>query len=144
MTAHEDYWLAMSRGARIMDLDRDEALRLLAAKKVGRLGFLHEGSPMIMPMNFTLADERIVFRTLAHGAAARAVTTAVAFEVDDIDDFLEAGWSVVVTGTAELLTEEELARLRGDNAPDPWAEGPRTLFVAIPIDQVTGRQLIPR
>jgi nitroimidazol reductase NimA-like FMN-containing flavoprotein (pyridoxamine 5'-phosphate oxidase superfamily) len=68
----------------------------------------------------------------------------VAFEVDDIDDFLEAGWSVVVTGTAELLTEEELARLRGDNAPDPWAEGPRTLFVAIPIDQVTGRQLIPR
>jgi nitroimidazol reductase NimA-like FMN-containing flavoprotein (pyridoxamine 5'-phosphate oxidase superfamily) len=144
MTAHEDYWLAMSRGARIMDLDRDEALRLLAAKKVGRLGFLHEGSPMIMPMNFTLADERIVFRTLAHGAAARAVTTAVAFEVDDIDDFLEAGWSVVVTGTAELLTEEELARLRGDNAPEPWAEGPRTLFVAIPIDQVTGRQLIPR
>jgi nitroimidazol reductase NimA-like FMN-containing flavoprotein (pyridoxamine 5'-phosphate oxidase superfamily) len=144
MTAHEDYWLAMSRGARIMDLDRDEALRLLAAKKVGRLGFLHEGSPMIMPMNFTLADQRIVFRTLAHGAAARAVTTAVAFEVDDIDDFLEAGWSVVVTGTAELLTEEELARLRGDNAPDPWAEGPRTLFVAIPIDQVTGRQLIPR
>jgi nitroimidazol reductase NimA-like FMN-containing flavoprotein (pyridoxamine 5'-phosphate oxidase superfamily) len=144
MTAHEDYWLAMSRGARIMDLDRDEALRLLAAKKVGRLGFLHEGSPMIMPMNFTLADQRIVFRTLAHGAAARAVTTTVAFEVDDIDDFLEAGWSVVVTGTAELLTEEELARLRGDNAPDPWAEGPRTLFVAIPIDQVTGRQLIPR
>ena len=143
MTTHEDYWLAMSRGARIMDLDRDESLRLLAAKKVGRLAFLHEGSPMIMPMNFALADERIVFRTLAHGLAARALDTVVAFEVDDIDDFLEAGWSVVVSGTAELLTEEQLARLRGD-APDPWAEGPRTLFLAIPIDQVTGRQLIPR
>ena len=143
MTTHEDYWLAMSRGAKVLDLDRAESLRLLAAKKVGRLGFLHEGAPMIMPMNFTLADERIVLRTLAHGTAARAVNTAVAFEVDDIDDFLEAGWSVVVTGTAELLTEAELARLRGD-APDPWAEGPRTLFVAIPIDQVTGRQLIPR
>jgi hypothetical protein len=99
---------------------------------------------MIMPMNFTLSDERIVFRTLAHGAAARAVTTAVAFEVDDIDDFLEAGWSVVVSGTAELLTEEELARLSGGGAPDPWVEGPRTLFVAIPIDQVSGRQLVPR
>ena len=144
MTTHEDYWLAMSRGAKILDLDRAESLRLLAAKKVGRLGFLHEGAPMIMPMNFTLADDRIVFRTLAHGTAARAITSAVAFEVDDIDDFLEAGWSVVVTGTAELLTEEELGRLHGGDAPDPWAEGPRTLFVAIPIDQVTGRQLVPR
>jgi len=144
MTTHEDYWLAMSRGAKILDLDRAESLRLLAAKKVGRLGFLHEGAPMIMPMNFILTDERIVFRTLAHGAAAHAVTTAVAFEVDDIDDFLEAGWSVVVTGTAELLTEEELARLLGGDAPDPWVEGPRTLFVGVPIDQVSGRQLVPR
>jgi nitroimidazol reductase NimA-like FMN-containing flavoprotein (pyridoxamine 5'-phosphate oxidase superfamily) len=143
MTTHEDYWLAMSRGAAILDLDRAESLRLLAAKKVGRLGFLQEGAPMIMPMNFTLADDRIIFRTLAHGSAARAVDTAVVFEVDDIDDFLEAGWSVVVSGTAELLTEEELSALRGD-APDPWVEGPRTLFLAIPADQVTGRQLIPR
>ena len=67
MTTHEDYWLAMSRGAKIVDLDRAESLRLLAAKKVGRLGFLHEGAPMIMPMNFALDDERIIFRTLAHG-----------------------------------------------------------------------------
>lgn len=143
MTAHEDYWLAMSRGAKIVDLDRSESLRLLAAKKVGRLAFVHEGGPMIMPMNFTLAGERIILRTLAHGSAARAVDHPVAFEVDDIDDFLEAGWSVVVTGTAELLTEEELAALRGD-APEPWAEGPRTLFVAVPIRHVTGRQLVPR
>lgn len=142
MTAHEDYWLAMSRGARIVDIDRAEALRLLAAKQVGRLAFVSDARPVIMPMNFTLMGERIVFRTLAHGSLARAVDTAVAFEVDDIDDFLEAGWSVVVNGTAELLSESELARLR-DHAPEPWAEGPRTLFVAIPIEQVSGRQLIP-
>lgn len=143
MTAHEDYWLAMSRGAKIVDLDRDESLRLLAAKKVGRLAFVHDGAPLIIPMNFTLADERIVFRTLAHGAGARAVDAPVAFEVDDIDDFLEAGWSVVVSGTAELLSEAELSRLRGA-APEPWAEGPRTLFVAVPISSITGRQLVPR
>ena len=75
MTAHEDYWLAMSHGARIVDLDRAESLRLLAAKKIGRLAFVNEGAPMIMPMNFTLADERIIFRTLAHGLGARAVDT---------------------------------------------------------------------
>ena len=143
MTAHEDYWLAMSRGARVVDLDRAESLRLLAAKKVGRLAFVHDGAPMIMPMNFTLADGRLIFRTLAHGLVAHAVDNAVAFEVDDIDDFLEAGWSVVVAGTAALLNEEELAALHG-NAPEPWAEGPRTLFLAVPVDHVTGRQLVPR
>ena len=68
----------------------------------------------------------------------------MAFEVDDIDDFLEAGWSVVVSGTAELLTEAELNRLAGGEAPEPWVEGPRTLFLAIPIEQVSGRQLVPR
>lgn len=142
MTAHEDYWLAMSRGARVVDIDRAEALRLLAAKQVGRMAFVSDGRPMILPMNFTLTEDRIVFRTFAHGSLARAVDTPVAFEVDDIDDFLEAGWSVVVSGTAELLSEAELARL-SDHAPDPWAEGPRTLFISIPIDQVSGRQLIP-
>ena len=143
MTAHEDYWLAMSRGAKIMDLDRAESLRLLAAKKVGRLAFVTDGVPMIMPMNFTLAGDQLIFRTLAHGSVARAVDNAVAFEVDDIDDFLEAGWSVVVSGRATLLSEAELARLHGGE-PEPWAEGPRTLFLAIPIEQVSGRQLIPR
>lgn len=142
MTAH-DYWLAMSRGAKIVELDRTESLRLLAAKKVGRLAFVNDGTPTVMPMNFTLAGDRIVFRTLAHGSGARAVDTPVAFEVDDIDDFLEAGWSVVVNGTAELLTEEQLNQLR-EHAPEPWAEGPRTLFVAIPLEQISGRQLVPR
>jgi len=143
MTAHEDYWLALSRGARVVDLDREESLRLLAAQKGGRLAFLSDEGPKIMPMNFTLAGERIVFRTLAHRVVARAVDTAVAFEVDDIDDFLEAGWSVVVTGPAQLLSEAELAALGGD-APSPYSEGPRTLFVAVAVEQVSGRQLIPR
>lgn len=98
MTAHEDYWLAMSRGARIVDLIGTSPC---VCSRPRRSATGLDGAPLIMPMNFTLADERIVFRTLAHGAAAHAVDTTVAFEVDDIDDFLEAGWSVVVTGKAE-------------------------------------------
>lgn len=142
MSAH-DYWLAMSRGAKVVELDRSESLRLLMAKKVGRLAFVNDGRPTVMPMNFTVSDERIVLRTLAHGSGARAVGSEVAFEVDDIDDFLEAGWSVVVNGSAQLLNEDELKQLHGDE-PEPWAEGPRTLFVAVPIDQISGRQLVPR
>ena len=144
MTVPEDYWLALSGGAKITELDRAESLQLLATKKVARLAFVHEGAPTILPMNFVLVDDRVVVRTVAHGTAARAVDTTVAVEVDDIDDFLESGWSVVVTGTAELFTEDQLDRLRLGSAPAPWVEGPRTLFVAIPLERVTGRRLIPR
>lgn len=143
MSTYEDYWLAMSRGATVVELDPVECRRLLEAKKVGRLALVRDGAPMIMPMNYVLTEDRLVFRTLAFGEASRAVDSPVAFEVDDIDDFLEAGWSVVVTGTAALLTEAELSRL-GWEAPIPWAEGPRTLFVAVPLDRVTGRRLLPR
>lgn len=143
MTTYEDHWLAMSRGAKVVELDRAESLSLLAAKKVGRLGFVHDGVPAILPMTFASTPERLLIRTLAYGAAARAVGSEVAFEIDDIDDFLEAGWSVVVTGTAELLTESQLAAV-ADDAPQPWAEGPRTLVIGVPLDRVTGRRLIPR
>lgn len=142
MIAQEDYWLAKSRGSRIVDLDREESLQLLAVKSVGRLAFMHDGTPHVLPMNFVVVNDQVVVRTLAHGVVAQAVDSTVSFEVDDIDDFLEAGWSVVVTGTARLLTEAEYADVH-DQAPDPWAGGPRTLFVKIPIEQITGRQVAP-
>lgn len=37
MTAR-DFWLALSRGGRVEELDRSECLELLAAVSVGRLG----------------------------------------------------------------------------------------------------------
>ena len=46
-------------------------------------------------------------------------------------------------GFATLLTEADLSRFL-DAAPHPWAEGPRTLFVGVPLEQVTGRRLLPR
>jgi hypothetical protein len=45
----------------------------------------------------------------------------VAFEVDDVDDFLEAGWCVLVRAGA-LLTDDQLELLES-NAPDPKAHG---------------------
>ena len=42
MIAPEGYWLAVSNGGKIVELDRAESLQLLAAKKVGRIGFLAE------------------------------------------------------------------------------------------------------
>ena len=122
MTTYEDYWLAMSRGATVVELDPVECRRLLEAKKVGRLALVRDGAPIIMPMNYVLTEDRLVFRTLASGEASRAVDSPVAFEVDDIDDFLEAGWSVVVTGTADAAHRGR-AVPAGVGGPDPVGGG---------------------
>jgi len=47
MTSSEDYWIASATGAKIVELDRAEALELLTAKKVGRIGFLAEDGPVV-------------------------------------------------------------------------------------------------
>jgi nitroimidazol reductase NimA-like FMN-containing flavoprotein (pyridoxamine 5'-phosphate oxidase superfamily) len=143
--AAEDYWLAVSSGGKIVELDRAESLELLAAKKVGRIGFLAEQGPVVLPMNYVLAGDHIIVRTVAFGVVARsAIDQKVAFEVGDVDDFLEAGWSVLVTGAGTLLSDDQLQQLKSGSSPDPWAEGPRTLFFSIACDQVSGRRLLPR
>jgi len=144
MGANEDHWLAVSRGAKLVELDRAESLELLTSKKVGRLGFLSESGPQILPLNYALVDDHVIVRTVAYGAAARgALDQRVAFEVDDVDEFLQAGWSVLVVGPAQLLSDAQLEQLRLGTAPEPWAEGPRTLFISIGCQQISGRRLIP-
>ena len=96
----EDYWPAGSSGAKIVELDRAESLDLLTAKKVGRIGFLAEDGPVVLPMNYVLSGDHIIVRTVAFGVVARsAIDQRVAFEVDDVDDFLEAGWTCAGQGS---------------------------------------------
>lgn len=144
MTESEDYWRAASTGAKVVELDRAESLELLTGKKVGRIGFLAEDGPVVLPMNYVLSDDHIIVRTAAFGIVARsAIDQKVAFEVDDVDDFLEAGWSVLVTGAGTLLSDQQLQQLKSGASSDPWAEGPRTLFFSIACEQVSGRRLLP-
>ena len=37
----------------------------------------------------------------------RCATARVAFEIDDIDEFLQRGWSVVAVGDAELVDDQD-------------------------------------
>ena len=95
-----------------------------------------------MPMNYVLSDEHLVIRTSPDNEVARcAVGHPVAFEVDDIDAFLQAGWSVLVSGTAEELPSRSLRAMDVDETPEPWAEGVRSLYIRIPLNRLTGRRV---
>src|SRR5688572_7047714 len=90
-----------------------ECLRLLAATSVGRVGVSVGALPAILPVNYVLDGDRIVFRTGAGAKLASAVRNAVVcFEVDRVDETWQSGWSVLVTGMATELTGADAERAR--------------------------------
>ena len=92
--------------------ERDECLKLLGTQTIGRLAVPDHGNypPHIVPVNFALDEDRIVFRSNAGLKFKLAILAehSVAFEVDSIDRQGRMAWSVVVQGRAELLNREEV------------------------------------
>jgi len=134
----------MYRNDGFRELDRQESLRLLAKAAVGRIVFTRQALPAVLPLNFRLGtDGAVLLRTSAASELARAVDGAVvAFEADEVDTVAHAGWSVVVTGPATLITdpaERECLTLTG---PRSWVPWPREVFVRIEPELVTGRILV--
>ena len=118
-------------------LDREECLHLLATSAVGRVAVTIGALPVILPVNFRMLDNRVVFRT-AVGTKLDAATcdAVVAFEVDHIDPTAQTGWSVMVTGIAR-----ETAMLDGPDTPD-WAPPGDCRLVEISTDMVSGRRVV--
>jgi nitroimidazol reductase NimA-like FMN-containing flavoprotein (pyridoxamine 5'-phosphate oxidase superfamily) len=126
---------------RLTELLEDECLELLTVKQVGRLAYADQDGPVVVPVNYVLHDRSVLFRTSPHSLLGRNVSNAVvAFEVDDIDDVTESGWSVLVRGRAEYLDVDDLPT--SDRRPAPWADGGRNLNVRIRPRSVTGRRLL--
>jgi len=124
----------------------DECIRLIGATPVGRVAFAMAGEIEIMPVNHTLDATTIVFRT-ATGSKLTAATQAsvVAFEVDGWDAVIEDGWSVVVHGRAEQVTDSDQLRRLDALSLRPWADAAeRPQWVRILPDAVTGRRVRKR
>ena len=120
-------------------LGRDECRSLLATRQVGRLAYCSAFGPRIMPMNHVLGDDALLVRAAPDSDAAREVPGHfVAFEVDDLDERLHAGWSVQVRGFAELLPIASIRVLDAARTPQPWADGDRSLLLRLPLTEVTG------
>jgi uncharacterized protein len=87
------------------DLSRNQCLRLLSSVKVGRVGVSIGALPVILPVNFVVVRENIVFHTVPgtklDAATAHAV---VAFEGDDYAEDGSWGWSVLIQGIASEIT----------------------------------------
>lgn len=126
----------------VVILDRYECAELLRANRVGRIGFLNDGWPAILPVNYVMDGDDVVIRTdsgtkfaaLRHGAE-------VSFEVDAIDPLYRSGWSVLVYGNAaEVEDTDELERVKNLGLR-AWHQGAKPFWIRIAPVLVTGRRL---
>ncbi len=122
-------------------LTRTECMARLSAGRVGRVAVNAQAMPAVVPVNYTLAEDLVVFRTKTDGLLARACDgSVVAFEIDCLSDEGDQGWSVMVIGVATLLTGGAATRAQRLNLVSAMGEG-RDQFVSISLGRVSGRRV---
>ena len=129
---------------RIEKLSRDECVRLLATEEVGRIGVVVARHPHVMPVNYVLDGEAIVFRTDIGTKLDGMTRSPIAFEVDHFDRQERRGWSVVVHGWAHEVTALDAPGLLdrvGALPLDTWVPGEQPYLVRLAPLSITGRRI---
>ena len=115
---------------------------LLKSVPVGRVGFVARGEVVILPVNFLVDGQDVLFATGA-GSKLSSVEVGhyVGFEADAYDPATRTGWSVVVNGFAEIMDDDEAARCDG-LGPTPWgAVADGRVWIRIRPTTVSGRRI---
>ena len=126
-------------------LDHDECMALLASVPIGRVAVIDSGEIAVLPVNHVVDEGRVCFRTAPGAKLDAGIMQHVAtFEADDYDAATGTGWSVVLKGRADLVTDpEELERLH-ESGVRPWSNPSfRTNWVTMHATSVTGRRIVP-
>jgi nitroimidazol reductase NimA-like FMN-containing flavoprotein (pyridoxamine 5'-phosphate oxidase superfamily) len=136
----------MSKAARFQELDEAECRRLLADQDVGRVAFVGiDGFPVVLPVNFVVDGELIALRTESGAKSEQVPMHRVAFEVDGFERWNESGWSVLVQGYGQDVTDalgHRFEDLRRRGLPT-WAPGLKDQWLAIDIHRISGRRIVP-
>jgi nitroimidazol reductase NimA-like FMN-containing flavoprotein (pyridoxamine 5'-phosphate oxidase superfamily) len=86
-----------------------EIERFLTCARVGRIGICLENGPYIVPVGYTYSNGKIFFHTCSKGLKMDGVrkNPNVCFEVDESLSDASMYKSVIVFGTAEIITDKE-------------------------------------
>ncbi len=128
-------------GFSTVELARPECLELLRRCRIGRVVLSVDCIPVALPVNMSVLDDDIFFFTAAGSKLDAAVHgQVVSVEVDEVDPTYDTGWSVLVTGVAQLVEDsEEIERVRPHLRA--WAPGPHPFLVRVPSELISGRRL---
>jgi hypothetical protein len=127
----------------LKELDPDECWRLIATQAIGRVAFVVDGEPAVLPVSFTVTGSMVVFRTALGSAFDRLVRDVeVAFEVDHADPAYHSGWSVVGRGVARGIEEQLSTGDLHDLSLRPWGLRVAPGWIGIELREITGRRIV--
>jgi nitroimidazol reductase NimA-like FMN-containing flavoprotein (pyridoxamine 5'-phosphate oxidase superfamily) len=131
------------RKRRLQELTRDECIELLRSHPLfGRIGYVVEGVPVILPVNFVVDGESVVFTT-AKGSKLSWLSShsRIAFQADHGRPLDRSGWSVLVRGTAHEVTDPAELEALQQGPLHSWAVPSAEHWVRISFDEISGRRL---
>lgn len=122
----------------ITELSDLESWEVVRTHEFGRLAYHLVGEVHIVPINYCVDGEHLIFRT-AEGSKLLGIhmNNDVAFEIDEIHD--ETATSVVLRGRARVLEGDE-AYCAEMHPLRPWVPTPKFVIVAIETTEITGRR----
>ena len=132
--------MAIEQGP-ISVLDDTEAWNRLSSVALGRLVTSFGGQLEIFPVNFVTQNGSVLFRT-AEGTKlfTTVMNEKVLFEADD--HTAAEGWSVILRGTARLLTGAEEIREADQAGLMPWVATEKLRFVRVTPTEISARHFV--
>ncbi len=125
----------------LVELDREECLDLLGRATIGRVVLSVDCIPVAVPVNFSLVDGDAVFATDVGSKLDAAIRGhVVSVEADHVDGLYHTGWSVLLTGVAQVITDPETIK-RTRCSVRAWAPGNHPFLVRVPSTLISGRRL---
>jgi nitroimidazol reductase NimA-like FMN-containing flavoprotein (pyridoxamine 5'-phosphate oxidase superfamily) len=139
---------ATASPARTEELDEAECLRLIAPGGIGRIAYTGRYGPTVLPVNYQLLDNTIVFRTGEDSPMEEDLQTGirhaeyqVAFEIDELNLAEKEGWSVLIQGSAHHVdSDTERAAARRSDV-QPWSGGAKEHYIRVIPIHITGRRI---
>lgn len=130
----------------LIELGPEECRARLSTHGVGRIAGHTPDGLVVLPVNYSVVDGAVTFRTAPGSTPATTVGSHVAFEVDHVDEALSRGWSVLVQGRVRAVTDPDVVRRLDALAHSrPWAGGQeRDLWIRVDEERITGRRIVVR
>ena len=122
-------------------LDEDECLDALARGRFGCVALSHRALPLVLPVSYVVDRGDVVLRAGAQSTIGRTASGSVlSFCAHTWDSATDDLWSVVVTGRAELVEDDD-DRDRVDDLGLPnWGdEGDPQILLRLTPAFITGR-----
>lgn len=124
----------------LRELPETKSMHLLASTSFGRLVFSQHALPAIRLVNHIVEDGTVIIRTRLAGTVLAPTGTVVTYEADVIDPHTHLGWSVIITGLAEWVTDARDV-VRYERVLRPWGIGDLDQVIRIRPHLIAGFEL---